>query len=112
MKRTFAAAGFALLLLISTPRLARTVNILGTGTSSCGFWLELRTVRTADTPQQWVLGYLSGKAIWTGNDLLKDVDAFAVWYWLDNYCKDHPTNTIEQALKHFPPETTPPTATH
>ena len=34
-------------------------------------------------------------------DPLNGVDAFAVWAWIDNYCRAHPLDTIQKASVEF-----------
>ena len=83
----------------------RGVDYVGAGSdSSCGTWLNLRQGNILEwSPMgSWALGYLSGVA-WASETLnpLKDVDANAVWYWLDNYCRAHPTTIFFRALQAF-----------
>jgi hypothetical protein len=85
----------------SLPSRAQDVKMIGIGSSSCGFWLELRDHRKSESAEQWVLGYLSGAAMWTDFDILRNVDAFGIWRWLDEYCRTHPLEKIENGLKEF-----------
>lgn len=92
------AASITLLLLFSTVP-AKAVTIMGTGVESCGTWLQHRS----EGPYgdlQWVLGYLSGAAMWGSKDSLR-WDANAVWYWLDNYCQTHPVSNLSDALSAY-----------
>jgi hypothetical protein len=77
------------------------------GVSSCGSWTEARSNNQA-TPSaygQWVVGFLSGigyeGAPQFGADPLLGMDADGVWAWIDNYCRDHPIDTIAAATKEF-----------
>jgi hypothetical protein len=53
--------------------------------------------------QQWVVGFLSGIGSMVLGELdpLHGVDAVAVYGWVDRYCHDHPTETIETAARVF-----------
>jgi hypothetical protein len=53
--------------------------------------------------QQWVVGFLSGIGSMVLGELdpLHGVDATAVYVWVDKYCHDHPTETIEAAARVF-----------
>jgi hypothetical protein len=50
----------------------------------------------------WVLGFLSGIGSTGGsNDPLDGVDGESVRAWINNYCKAHPTEAIEEAAEAF-----------
>ena len=79
---------------------ADNVHLIGAGMSSCEIWTADRTARNVDAVQdeQWVVGYLSGVAIWTPDlNPMKGVNAQAVWAWMDNYCREHPLVAIKDA---------------
>ena len=92
-------------LSIATPAAAADAPyLIGMGWSSCGAWTANRTARnvTAAADEQWVVGYLSGVAIWTpGLNPMNGVDADAVWAWMDNYCRAHPLVAIKDATSAF-----------
>jgi hypothetical protein len=52
--------------------------------------------------EQWVVGFLSG-INWTGGavadvpDLLKGRDFDGFMAWIDNYCRAHPLNKLDEA---------------
>ena len=51
---------------------------------------------------QWVLGFLSAVGdVDPDRDPLRGTDAQGVWAWADNYCRDHPTDTIIIASETF-----------
>ena len=80
------------------------MHLIGAGMSSCAIWTADRTARTVDALQdeQWVVGYLSGVAIWTPDlNPMKGVNAQAVWAWMDNYCREHPLVAIKDATSAF-----------
>ena len=83
---------------------ANNVHLIGAGMSSCEIWTADRTARNVDAVQdeQWVVGYLSGVAIWTPDlNPMKGVNAQAVWAWMDNYCREHPLVAIKDATSAF-----------
>ena len=48
---------------------------------------------------QWVLGYLTGVAIFTppiGDGLLR-TDWEGIRHWIDNYCQAHPLDSVNDA---------------
>jgi hypothetical protein len=96
--------GFCLLVLCLPARAeAETVQLLGAGASaSCGVWLSDRQENNFDGMLEWALGYLSAIAVWEQYyDPLNGVDAEAVTYWLDDYCRVHPTDKFTTALLGF-----------
>lgn len=80
-------------------RAAQTAYIILGPSASCGEWTEYRSrgaigeVPTAS----WVLGYLSGRAISSIGDPLKNTDVPSVLLWIDNYCKANPLNKTPDA---------------
>jgi hypothetical protein len=99
------ALAVALGLMVSIAALpADAVRSLGLGSSPCGNWTADRTARGvyAAAEEQWVVGYLSGVAVWAQDlDPLKGLDAPAVWAWMDNYCRAHPLAMIINAVDAF-----------
>ena len=74
--------------------------------TSCGGWTAHRRDNTADVPEFWVLGFLSGAAAgsWASParlDPLNGVDAEGVWAWIDNYCRTHPLDSLVNAAVMF-----------
>jgi hypothetical protein len=72
----------------------------GAGGVSCGRWLELRPEKNAETVQlrSWVQGYVSGaNGYLQSTDFLADLDAPAIFAWLDNYCRQHPLEKLIEA---------------
>jgi len=91
------------MLLLSERASSQAIQLLGAGTNaSCGSWLAGRVSNNYFSIGNWALGFLSGAAIYS-NDLnpLHGVDADAVSFWLDNYCRARPTDRFVDALKAF-----------
>jgi hypothetical protein len=97
-----------LMISISAPVVADTVDVMGAGRSSCGTWMADRAARGigAMNDESWVAGYLSGAAVYNASNLLNGVDGNAVWAWMDNYCRAHPlvsiNGTVDAFIKEHP----------
>ena len=103
MTRALAVAPW-LMVSIAAPSPADAVKAIGVGLDPCGTWTADRTDRAVVTlpVEQWVVGYLSGVALWAPNlDPMKGIDAQAVWAWMDYYCRAHPQVTIRDAAEVF-----------
>jgi hypothetical protein len=82
---------------------SRPMNI---GTASCDIWAVDRRApdkTAAIVDAQWVIGFLSGIGHMHLGELepLHGTDATQVWTWIDTYCRDRPTDTIEDATAAF-----------
>lgn len=80
------------------------VTVLGAGHSTCGNWTKERgaayKINAAVLAMQtWVMGYLRG--VFDGRkdrpDPLRLTDADAISGWIDNYCREHPLDSIYYA---------------
>ena len=97
---TALAAGF---IPISAP--AADVTVTGVGRNSCGTWTANRsdpkTLKTfMDT--SWVLGFIAGAAVFGADrDPGKGLDNQAIYAWIDNFCRDHPSSKIVDAAVAF-----------
>lgn len=84
-----------------------TYTATGVGNYSCGSWTAARrTPQRAEAfgDEQWVVGYLTGLASMgssQGYDPLRGTDAQGVWASVDNYCRDHPLESILEAAAAF-----------
>lgn len=69
------------------------------GVPSCGSWVEGRSAE--GWPQVvnkfWLNGYVSGIALDSGIDFLKNTDNNSVFLWVDNYCKANPLSDLHEA---------------
>ena len=74
------------------PIVARAVEIVGA--SSCGQWVADRSTDRDEYVTTWLVGYLSGKAVATGKNFLKNTDNKSVYLWMDNYCRSNPLRHI------------------
>ncbi len=72
--------------------------VVGAGLAPCEAWVEARRDRTAVAFEQWVLGFVSGvSAASPGIAPLFRTDGQTVAGWVDNYCLEHPRETIATA---------------
>jgi hypothetical protein len=108
IRATVLAATIAAGLAVSPS--AQALVVAGTGLESCRSWAAWQSQGTALDPRQWVLGYLSGVTRGSSapdgtpgvmNPLEGLTDVRVVWTWMDNYCRENPTDTIETAAGHF-----------
>jgi hypothetical protein len=91
---------------IAASGIAEAAEVMGAGIDSCGRWTSDRTdphSPPALQDEQWVLGYLSavGQMSLTKYDPLGGTDAFAVWAWVDNFCRSNPLSHIADAAETF-----------
>ena len=91
-----ACAGLA---YTTSQSLAETISILGPKPNSCGTWVKERNARNTQIYETWVLGFLTGANIFGGSntDFLKGLDAEAIFAWIDNYCKTHPSENLSKS---------------
>lgn len=82
-------------LLTAMPMTAPAVTAMGHGTVSCGTWLANKT----PAQRAWVLGYLSGAAAFSDQDVLApaSIDPEGLFAWIDSYCRGHPLDTLTDA---------------
>jgi hypothetical protein len=85
---------------------AAPVGAAHVGAASCETWTADRrasetAAAIADT--QWVIGFLAGIGHMGLGELqpLRGIDDQGVWAWLDSYCGEHPSGTIEEAAAAF-----------
>jgi hypothetical protein len=85
------------LALLPWPTFAQMKNpILGAGNETCGAWLSHRNSDVNYLEQEWLLGYISATVVWmediTNKDIMYGSDANGAFYWIDNYCRQNPTD--------------------
>ena len=73
-------------------------TIRGEGASSCGQWLVSRRKRDALQLKAWVLGYLT-RANYHEDRTVK-IDNAGLFASIDNYCRAHPGDYVEDASRH------------
>ncbi|BDC37783.1 hypothetical protein PTKU15_10800 [Paraburkholderia terrae] len=83
-----AAVGFA---TVTTSAYATTTI----GNRTCGQW-SARKQNTYITfaIEAWLMGYMTGLAVASGDDVLAGTDADSIYLWMDNYCQSHPLDRV------------------
>jgi hypothetical protein len=78
-------------------------NARGAGTSLCEEWTAARADHSAQSYEQWVLGFLSGISYMGLGELnpARAADAEGIWSWTDKYCQVHPDHEIAEAAAAF-----------
>ncbi len=73
------------------------------GDISCGAWVADRTAHksTEHTDEAWLTGVITGLALHSGTDVLKDTDDDSVYIWMDKYCKRNPAGTVSKGATVF-----------
>jgi hypothetical protein len=101
-KMMLCLTALSLLVLNEPCRAQEGRDYFGVGGQSCGVWVDARKRNEARSQGNWVLGYFSALNLWgvigRDNDALKNVDANAIYHWLDNYCQANPLETIASAV--------------
>jgi len=48
--------------------------------------------------EEWVLGFVSGANIYDDSaEMLKQTDQHAIFAWVDDYCRTHPVELVDDA---------------
>jgi hypothetical protein len=73
----------------------------GFASSSCGAWLEARSLRNAQSTAMkvWILGYVTAydQYVSKDGDLFRQSDDEALAAWVDSYCRAHPLDRLVRA---------------
>lgn len=66
------------------------------GVRPCETWIEDRANGNAGAVlgETWVIGYLSGLAAATAQDILPGTDNRSIYAWLAQYCREHPGDDL------------------
>ena len=79
-------------------------EVLGVGTLSCEVWTKDRADRTSENHfinSAWVQGYLTAVNVFGDgpSHIAKGTDAEGIMAWIDNYCAQHPGDSLTVAAK-------------
>jgi hypothetical protein len=79
-------------------------EVLGVGTVSCAVWTKDRVDRASDRHfinGAWVQGYLTAVNLFSDgpSHIAKGIDDDGVMAWIDNYCAQHPVDSLTVAAK-------------
>ena len=106
-----AALGYALLANVAAVAEPQRYGVLGDGNTSCGTWTRDRTGAgvydraSANFHLVWVLGFLTGMNyhLTTNGQRVGNIthgtDVEGLFSWIDNYCRQHPLDTISNAAE-------------
>jgi hypothetical protein len=111
--RALAVASLVLLITVpmmvsQTPAKEETTKIYGPGNSSCGEWTATRGVDAKRPSTEWVQhivmlawveGFLSGSGAMKSGQ--KETDSSAIELWVDQYCSEHPLETVHETSVHL-----------
>lgn len=69
------------------------------GGQSCGEWLKHRKNGgwEAIVVQNWLMGYLSGVAMESNKDFLKNAEGESIFLYIDQYCTKNPLERVRGA---------------
>ncbi|CAB3763107.1 hypothetical protein [Paraburkholderia solisilvae] len=99
VRKTAAAIVMALTLIATSDAHAQGVIIRGA--SSCGQWTEAHKSPdpsiSSVAMERWLIGYLSGLALGTKKDIIKDTDNASIFQWITNYCNANPLDNVADA---------------
>ena len=109
MRRAVFLLGFMAAAAIGSPPASamdknQSFIILGPGSVSCGAWTERRRSESSGPFQFWLLGYITGInqfAAFGIEDISEGTDASGLFGWIDNWCRDHPLDTLNKAATHL-----------
>ena|SRR6516162_6596792 len=104
-----AASGVALLFLCEFSALATAqlgnLPVHIEGIVDCGDWLASRQQKTSIALEHYVLGMLNGLAIGADREFWqadgRAISRDAVYFWIDGYCRSHPTDLLNTAVVRF-----------
>ena len=101
---TKPAAAILLLALELWARIsiAGEYTILGAGSRPCGSWLQARSQVTPESSvmQSWLLGYITSinaHELTITKDIAEGTNADGMFLWVDNYCTEHPLDSVARA---------------
>lgn len=92
MKRVLAVVFIAMSALSANAVIVR-------GGPSCSDWLMDRQTSNGNGSYNefWLLGYLSGMAVASNTDVLRNTTNGSLMSWTDNYCRTNSLHNLEQA---------------
>jgi hypothetical protein len=75
------------------------------GLTDCGEWLASRQRQTSAALEEYVLGMLNGLVIGSDREFWRatepKISRDAAYFWIDNYCRSHPTEQLNDAVITF-----------
>ena len=105
MLAKLGGASVAALSLLGLPAAAHAqpgkLPVYVTGGADCGLWLTARQQHGSEILEQYVVGMLDGlssgadREFWQADGRAISWDA--VYFWIDGYCRAHPTDFLNRA---------------
>jgi len=99
--KTSRVIALVILLLSSASAIAEKSEdgwVYGPGTASCGKWTKENGSELGYMYMGWVLGFVTAADIFKDLDL---TDAAGMKAFIDNYCRQHPTDPLSRATAHL-----------
>lgn len=89
---------FVLIAHSLTATATESISVIGTGTLSCGVWLEnSKSSEARALYTQWVVGFLSAHNYYLSNKQASVPDLSTAGAWLDSYCRKNPLHMVISA---------------
>lgn len=97
MKAKLIALGLAAAMAVACSSASAQATTMGA--RSCGLWVKHRSEKSISeaAARSWLVGYLSGLAVASNIDTLKNAESESLFLWVDNYCKTNPLKSIGEA---------------
>jgi hypothetical protein len=93
IKKTLLATVMLLCLGIAAPS-AQAIE--SRGARSCGVWMSDKA-KFSVAHEAWLVGFLTGMALYSDKDILKGTDNESIFLWIDNYCRANPLHNLTRA---------------
>jgi hypothetical protein len=82
--------------------IAGEYTILGAGSRPCGLWLQARGQVSPESAvmQSWLLGYITSinaHELTITKDIAEGTNPDGMFLWVDNYCTEHPLDSLARA---------------
>jgi hypothetical protein len=92
----------ALFFALSTGFSANSSAVTVKGMENCRDWVKSHAEQPAPSldmhiDNAWLAGYLSGVAVARNIDFLHGVDDNIIGSWINNYCRNHPSDLVGYA---------------
>lgn len=84
------------------PVMARDYMIRGSGTKSCGKWVEDHQKQTMAglADDSWLMGYITAvnaHVLTKSSDIAAGTDLAGMVGWMNNHCRAHPLDSVDTA---------------
>ena len=69
------------------------------GARSCGKWIAGQADGQSASNEAWLVGFMSGLAFQSNQDLLKGTDNESITLWVNNFCQKNPLENLVTAAE-------------